>query len=506
MADFLLGIDAGGTAVKVAVVSAAGEERAVAGSTFRPLAPEPGHAERDPDEMWRAVAEATRRALAQAGIAGEDIAAVGVTGYGNGLYLLDEAGRPAAAGILAPDIRAADIVEAWRADGTEAAQLTRSYQPLWPGRPLPLLAWFRQRRPEVLRGAASLLLCKDYLRYRLTGRLANEVTDLSTAALIPGDRRGLDEALLDCFGLADCARLLPPVVETLSLAGEVTAAAAEATGLKAGTPVSAGCCDNLAIMLGTGAVDDDSIVVASGTWGLHQSFLPAPVTDGSLVIVAHAAEPGRWLAIEGSPTSAGNFEWFLDSFLRSLPGAAREADLYAFCDRLVEETGGGDPPVYFLPYLNGAIDCAAARGSFIGFSAWHRLGHAVRAIYEGVAFEHRRHLERLLAKRPPPRHVRFAGGATRSATWSRIFAAALKLPLEVPRGQELGALGAAILAACAVGRHATPAEASRSMAHVVRRIEPDAELSALLDRRFVTARGFAAALAPHWKDLAQSTQ
>lgn len=504
MADFLLGIDAGGTTVKVAVISATGEERGLAGTTFRPLAPAPGHAERDPEALWRAVGEATRRALAAAGVGGGDIAAVGVTGYGNGLYLLDEAGQAVTPGILAPDIRAAEIVEAWRAEGVEAAQLAKSYQPLWPGRPLPLLAWFKRARPEVLRRARTLLLCKDYLRFRLTGLLANEVTDLSTAALVPGAQRAPDAALFDGFGLGDCLALLPPVVETLSLAGEITPAAAEATGLKAGTPVSAGCCDNLALMYGCGAVEEDSLVVASGTWGLQQSFLSAPVTDGSLVIVAHAAEPGRWLAIEGSPTSAGNYEWFLDTFLRALPGGASAGDLYAVCDRLVEEAEEGGPAVFFLPYLNGAIDCSSARGSFIGFSTWHRLGHALRALYEGVAFEHRRHLERLLAHRPRRRSARFAGGAARSATWSRIFAAALRLPLEVPQGEELGARGAALLAACAIGRYPTPAAAAAAMTRIVRRIEPEPALADLLERRFAASRSLAAALAPHWKELSRT--
>jgi len=511
MADFFLGIDAGGTALKVAVIAADGRECGVAATTFRPSTTQPGHSERDPEAMWQALCANTRQALNLSGLSGDDIAAIGITGYGNGLYLLDAEHRPVMPGILAPDLRAATIVDEWRADGTETAQLAHTYQPSWPGRPAPLLAWLKRHHPEILAKAATLLLCKDYLRFRLTGKLANEVTDLSTAGLLPGDSRRLDPALFELLGIGDCARLMPPVIETLSVAGELTSAAAAAMGLRAGTPVAAGSCDNLAIMYGCGVVDTNRVVIISGTWGLHQSFLEKPVTDGSIVIVAHGAEAGQWLAIEGSPTSASTLEWFVDTFMRqlneaSLPTHAMEkADdqrIYALCNKALTETDPSDPPVFFLPYLNGAIDCAAARGSLIGLSSWHRFGHVVRAIYEGVAFEHRRHFGRLLAHRSKPATACFAGGAARSDAWSRIFAACLDLPLNLPRGQELGALGAAILAAYVTGRQGSIPDACRAMTGVTRTILPDPELRLLFDRRYETYKMLSAALAPHWQDLA----
>lgn len=509
MADFFLGIDAGGTAVKVAVISATGRECGVAGTTLRAAHPAPGFSERDPEAMWQALCENTRRAMAMAGIAAADIAAIGVTGYGNGLYLVDAQGRPTTPGILAPDIRAADIVAAWQRDGREAAQLKRTWQRSWAGKPAPLLAWFQRHRPQVLAASSHLLMCKDYLRYRLTGHLAAEVSDLSTSGQIPGDRRCIDPALFDLLGLGDCQRLIPPVIESLTIAGGLTPAAAEAMGLRPGIPVSAGCCDNLAIMYGSGVADSAGIVVISGTWGLHQSFLDRPVTDGSLVIVAHGALPGEYLAIEGSPTSAGTLEWFFDAFMRGLPGMKADdnsaaTDLYEACNQAVAATGADDPPVYFLPYLNGAIDDAAARGSFIGFSAWHRFGHAIRAIYEGVAFEHRRHLDRLLLARSRPAMARFAGGAARSVIWSEIFASTLGLPLEKPRASELGALGAAILASVASGHHRDLASASAAMTGISQTVLPQPALRRQLDRRYDVYRDLSAALAPHWSAVTRA--
>ena len=501
MPDFVLAIDAGGTAVKAAVFSPDGEEAGVASRVLRPITPAPGFAERDADQLWRAAAEAVRAALAGAGLSGADVAAVGITGHGNGLYLVDAEGRPAANGILATDIRASAVVEEWRAAGLETEHVARTYQPLWPGRPAAILAWLKRHRPEVLAGSAAALMCKDLLRLRLTGRLAAEVTDQSTAALLPGDRRERDPGLLDLLGLADCERLLPPLVETMAVAGAVTVEAAEATGLRSGTPVSAGCCDNLAVMYGTGITDPAGLVVMSGTWGLHQSFLERPVTDGSLVIVAHGAVPGQWLAIEGSPTSATCFEWFVDTFVRRSADEPSEA-LYELCAARLAETSADGPAVYFLPFINGAIDDASARGTLVGLSGWHHLGHAVRAVFEGVAFEHRRHLERLLRWRPRPERARFAGGAARSRPWSEIFAATLDLTLETPRGSEFGAAGAAVLASVAAGLSPDIPTAAGAMTTLARTIDPDPTLKTTLDRRYGVYRHLTAALGPCWGEVA----
>lgn len=499
MADFILGIDAGGTAVKAAVFSAAGEELAVASMTPRLIAPAPGHAERDPEEAWHGLAAAIPAALGKAGITGADVAAVGITGYGNGLHLVDAAGRPVMNAVLASDIRAAAICEEWVAAGLEAERVARTFQRFWPATPAALLAWLQRHRPETLAAASAVLMCKDFLRLKLTGVVAAEVTDQSTAALVGADRTEYERPLLAALGLSPQERLLPPLIETLTIAGAVTREAAAATGLAAGTPVAAGACDNLAVMYGTGVTDRERIVVMSGTWGLHQSFLAAPVTDGSILITAHGARPGDWLAIEGSPTSASNLEWFAETFLRAA-GAAAGEDVYALANRLVAETPAEGPPVLFLPFLNGAIDAAAARGSLVGFSSWHRLGHAVRAVYEGVAFEHRRHLERLSAVRGKPAAARFAGGAAKSRPWSEIFAAALGLTLEVPAGSEFGARGAALLAGVAAGL-VPDLDALAGMAAVDRVVLPQAGLVETLDRRYALYRSLIAALGPFWKEV-----
>lgn len=499
MADFILGIDAGGTAVKAAVYSLDGRELGISVRHCRPLTPAPGHAEREPRQLWTDVAATIRAALAGAKLSGADIAAVGVTGYGNGLYLIDAEGEPVANGVMSSDTRAVDLVEAWRAEGLEAGELALTGKRFWPGSSLSVLAWFDRHRPAVLDRAAAAFSCKDYLRFKLTGRVGAEITDQSTASLLPLNGRQRDPRVLGLVGLGHRAPLLPELIEPYALAGTVTAAAAAETGLSAGTPVSAGCCDNLAVMYGTGAIGFGEVVVMAGTWGLHQVIVDRPPPPGLVAFVCHAAEPGQWLLIEGSPSSASSFEWFADTFLRPFGKLGEPAEVaYELSSRALAATRPDDPPVYFLPFLNGAIDELHARGSLVGFSTWHHLGHAVRAVYEGVAFEHRRHLETLLRACRRPESARFAGGPARSAEWSKIFAAALGLRLEVPEGTEFGARGAAILAAFAAGRFPDIRAAVGAMTRQSHAIAPEPALRALLDRRFTAYCQLHESLRPFW--------
>ncbi|HEY1721808.1 MAG TPA: FGGY-family carbohydrate kinase [Magnetospirillaceae bacterium] len=498
MADYILGIDAGGTAVKAAVYSLKGEELGVTARPFRPITPTPGHAERDPEQLWTGLCDVIREAMSKAGVTGDDIAAVGITGYGNGLYLVDENGKMIGNGLLSSDQRAAPLVEEWRLTGQEDAYTKASFKRVWQGSPVPLLAWFKKHRPEVLKQARTLFTCKDYLRFRLTGARVAEVTDQSTATVLGTATRQVDPKLFAFFGVEDQTHLYPPLIDSFSVAGTITAEAAAATGLREGTPVPAGCSDNIAVMLGTGAINNGEMIIMAGTWGLHQVFLDYSMDDGNVGFICHALEPKRWIYCEGSPTSASSFEWFVDTFLRPAAQANPTASVYDLCNAAIARTDPEEPPVYFLPFLNGAFDDTRARCSLIGLSTWHHLGHAVRAVYEGVAFEHRRHHERLIRAFPKPSHAKFCGGAVRSKAWLEIFASALDLTLEVPKGEEFGARGAAMLAGVVIGKFASVADAAKVMTGLSHEVAPDPKLRAILDKRYPVYRELHAALTPHW--------
>ena len=498
----VIAFDAGGTAVKAALYDERGAELAVAGATMAPLHPAPGCLERDPQAMWAAICAVSRKVVEKAGVAPSSIAAVGLTGYGNGLYLLDPRGKPVRNGVLSPDLRAQAIVARWRASGLEDAAIPLTYQRQWPGKPAPLLAWLETHEPEALARAEHAMFCKDYLRFRFTGAIGLEISELSSSALADQGRRRFEPKTLECFGLGRYARLYGDGVEPLTIFGAVTAEAAAETGLAVGTPVSAGYADGPAMALGLGAIDDSVISVIAGTWGLNQLVSRTPVADGSISAPIVGVRPGEFVLTDAGPTSASAFEWFVDSVVAAADSSPRDhAALFAFCDELAARARGGDDAPYFLPYLNGRLDQPEARGCFIGLASWHGLPEMIRAIFEGVAFEHRRHVDHLLNGRTRPRAARFAGGAARSRPWLDVFAAAIDLPLELAAASELGALGAAIVAAVGVGLHPDLETAVAAMTRVRGRIEPNPALVETLERRRAVYGELCEALRPTWAKL-----
>ena len=500
--EVVVGIDVGGTAVKAAVHTTDGRELGLAGEAIPPTRAASGHLEREPRGFWEAVCRVIRVAIAQAAVRPDQIAAVGLTGYGNGLWLVDETGQPVGNGILSSDIRAADIVRRWQADGIEPGHRHLTDQGLWPGKPAPLLAWLQAHRPDSLARARHLLFCKDFVRLRLTGLAQVEPTDLSAGSLIE-HATGRCAPVFDHLGLSKLSRLVPPITEPLSVAGCVTPDAATATGLSAGTPVCAGLSDCAALMLGAGVTSPDQLLVVSGTWGLNQRQVATPIADGSILANVLGARIDTFIAVAGGPTSASTLEWFVQAFMTRegmVTKDANRAALYALCNELVAGLGSDEPPVYFLPFLNGLSDQGAARGAFIGLSSWHGLAHAVRAVFEGVAFEHRRNVEALLGGTTPSL-ARFAGGAARSPPWRRIFAATLGTRLELPQSEEVGALGAAIAASVSVGLHASVDQATAQMCRLREAVEPDPDLAAILARRYRGYLTLCQALQEVWPQL-----
>ena len=337
----IIAFDAGGTAVKAALYDERGRECAVASAAMAPLHPAPGFLERDPEAMWAAICATTRKVLHAAAVAPSSIAVVGLTGYGNGLYLVDRRGEPVRNGILSPDQRAQGEVARWRNARLEDAVVSLTWHKLWAGKPLPLIAWLESHEPETLARAARALMCKDYIRYRLTGALAAEVSDLSSGGLIDQRTRQWTPAVLDCLGLSRYERLFGEALEPLTVAGAVTEKAALETGLLAGTPVSAGYADGPAMALGLGATDETLISVISGTWGLNQLASRTPITDGSISAPILGPRPGEFILTDAGPTSASAFEWFVDSVF-SPGGRERARSRGPF--RFLQQAGRANPP------------------------------------------------------------------------------------------------------------------------------------------------------------------
>jgi L-xylulokinase len=232
------------------------------------------------------------------------------------------------------------------------------------------------------------------------------------------------------------------------------------------------------------------------------SITPAPA--GQLFMTSRYCIPGYYLMIEGSATSASNLEWFLAQFFEAEAAAAKlqGQNLYDVVNRLVAETVPEDTNLLFFPFLYGSNVAPEAAACLIGMRDRYHRGHVLRAIYEGVAFAHKMHLERLLRVRALPEQIRASGGATRSGVWMQTLADVFQLPVEVPEGTELGALGAAICAAVAAGIHPDYAAACAAMVRFARTFRPDPQRLTLYQAKYQRYCRFLDVMEPVWRELA----
>lgn len=494
--DLILGIDIGNTVVKAVLFDQTGRQLARHGVDGTTLKPAPGMVERPVAELWDNARAAIRGCLEQASLPPGRIAAIGLAGHGNGLYLLDRAGQPLL-GIQSLDSRAAALAaDLDRAVGTDLHRICG--QRPWPSQTPTLLAWVKAHRPEIFARAGTLCFAKDIVGFHLTGVRASDVSDMSGAGLLRLPETGYDPGLLSLYGLADAMPLLPCLCQPTEIVGQVTPFAAAATGLPEGTPVVAGYFDVVASALGSGAIGPGAASIVLGSWSINQVFADTPARDPQVFMVA-AFGPGRFANMDNSATSAANLEWYVRTLIER---EGHHDDAFALVNALVGRAAlAADDPM-FHPFLYGGRQSADQRGGFYGLAGWHDEGHLLRALFEGVAFEHRRHIDTLSNGGAEIREVHLSGGGTRSPHWPQMMADVLGLPVRLGTAEETGALGGAIAAAVGIGLYADDTAAVAAMTAPRAVLSPDGGRRALHDRRFAVWQRLTAAMEPFWADLA----
>jgi L-xylulokinase len=485
-------LDVGNTVIKAVLFDLDGRQVSACAVDGQSATPQPGHFERNLDELWRDASTAIRRCISGASVNPARIVAAGCAGHGNGLYLLDRNDRPTA-GIQSLDTRAAALAEelaTQRGDRLHAACL----QQPWPSQTPVLLSWMRRHRPATVDRAGTLLMCKDYIAFKLTGRKVSEISDMSGCGLLRMPECRYDNDLFALYDLHDLDHLLPPLIDPVEIAGTVTAQSAAQTGLAEGMPVVGGYFDVIASALGSGVVAPGTASVIAGTWSINQVVSTEPLVDRALFMVS-AFGPGRYMNIDSSATSACNLEWYVRELVDR--GGERD-DPFGFCHRRLADTEPQIDDPYFHPFLYGSARGADHRAGFYGLAGWHGEGHLLRAVFEGVVFEHRRHIEVLREAGATFDQATLSGGGARSALWPQMFADCLGMPIGVAEAAETGALGAALGAGIGVGLFAGYEEGVKAMTRIGRSFEPNADLKSHYDRRYDTYRELAVALQPFW--------
>lgn len=497
MNQYVIGLDNGGTVTKAALFDLAGREIAVASGQTRMITPKPGYTERDMDVLWQVNCDCLRRVLADSGVSADEIAGVAVCGHGKGLYPWGNDGRPAGNGIVSTDNRAWREAQQWKDDGTFDALYPQLCQQLLPCQQAAILAWMKtheRARYDAIRWVFSV---KDYIRFRLTGEAYSEATDISGSGLMDVRGARFDRDLLEKLGIGEVFDKLAPIRYSSDMCGAITEEAAALTGLKAGTPVAGGMFDIDACAIAMDVTDPELLCTVSGTWSINEFISETPVTGTAIAMNSLFAIPGYYLLEECSATSAGNLDWALENLAGDL-GLEGKA-LYRQVDERVSAIAPEDSEVYYLPFLYGSNAHPLAKACFLGLTTYHSRDHMLRAVFEGVAFSHRSHIDKLLSVRSTPKAIRLAGGVANSPVWVQMFADVLGCPIETVQGvRELGALGAAMAAAVAGGVYPGYREAAKAMVRINAAVPTDPLRQKIYAEKYARYKALRDALDPVW--------
>ena len=484
---YLLGLDIGTGGTRAVVIDECGKVVASAAAEHPPFtSPEIGWAEQDPDDWWNATRSAVSSVLGL--VPAYEIAAIGLSGQMHGAVVLDADDRPIRPAIMWCDQRTSEqCSEIGETVGRERL-IDLVANPAVTGFTLPKLLWLRQTEPQSWEKVRSVLLPKDYIRLKLSGERASDVTDSSGTLLFDvGQRRWSHEMRME-FGLD--RGLFPRVFESTEVTGVVTGAAASSTGLLEGTRIVAGAGDNAAGAIGLGIARPGMLSATIGTSGVAFLVTEGLQKDplGRIHTMCHAV-PGRWHNTGVTQSAGLSLKWYRGNF-----GNGRSFDELG---KLAAAAPAGSDGLLWLPYLMGErtphLD-PTARAALVGLTASHTEGHIVRALLEGVAFSLRDSIEIFSELGTNVSSVRLGGGGAKSKLWRKIQADVYRTPVEIAAEDEGAAFGAAILAGVGAGVWSSVDEACDATIAIAERIDPEA--SPELERNYAAYRKLYEALRP----------
>ncbi len=448
---YLIGLDVGTTGAKAVLVDEKGTVVRSATKEYPMSTPKPLWAEQDPEDWWKAASGAFREVAS--GVGQDAILGVGLTGQMHGLVALDSSDRVLRPCIMWNDQRTADECSAITEKVTPERLIELTANPVLPGFTAPKILWMRNHEPALYGRIAKALLPKDFIRYRLTGDFATDVSDASGTSLFDVRHRRWSLEMLGMLGIP--AEWMPRSYESVEVTGRVTEGAARATGLAKGLPVVAGAGDQAAGGVGSGIVEQGVVSVTIGTSGVVFAHADSLAADGRLHAFCHAV-PGAWHVMGVTLAAGGSLRWYRDVLGAEEHSRAAELRKDAY-EILMEEAAlapAGSEGLFFLPYLSGErtpYADHAARGAFVGLTLRHTKSHLVRSVLEGVAYSMKDCLELVHAMGISVREVRISGGGARGMLWRRIIAGVLDANLVTVTSTEGAPFGAALLAGVGAG-------------------------------------------------------
>jgi len=502
--NLLLGIDAGTTGLKAVLCDPDGMILAQASQEYPTAYPHPNWAQQDPEAWWRAACEVVPKVLAAAATDPHAIAGIGVSGQAPGVVPVDRDGTPLHPALIWLD-RRSEPQCAWLREqvGEEAITRTNGAR-IDPYYLAPKWLWLKEHEPDVYRRTHAVLQVNGFLIHRLTGRFSMDVSNGPLTLFFDSPNLRYSERLADRMGL-DLAKM-PAVMACAEVVGEVTAAAAAATGLAAGTPVVAGMCDGTAAALEAGLTEVGDAVEMTGQSTVVSICADAPYLGRELISLVHAI-PGRYLAVGALVATGGALRWFRDQLGEPERLAAQAQGIDPFEVLSAEAAGSpaGANRLLFLPYMFGErspIWDTDARGVFFGLSLASTKADMVRAILEGAAFGLRHNLEAAAAAGFRARTLACVGGGSRSPVWNQIKADVTGMPIRLPVAATGAPLGDALAAGVGTGVYASFADAVARIRRIEHEYRPDAALAERYDGLYRVYVGLYPALQASFRELA----
>jgi xylulokinase len=485
----LLGIDIGTSGTKTLICDEDGTVLATAMAEHAIASPKPGWSEQNPEDWWAATGKATKAVLKKAKIKPTDVSAIGLSGQMHGSVFLGSGPKPLRPALLWNDQRTAEqcrqIEE--KAGGREAL-IELVANPALTGFTAPKILWVRQHEPKVYERTKHILLPKDYIRYRMTGQYATEVSDASGMLLLDVVNRTWSDKLLSLLEIDKS--LLAKLHESPDVTGTLHDEGAKALGLRPEIPVVGGAGDQAAGAVGNGIVAPGIVSATLGTSGVVFAHSDQPTRDphGRVHTMCHAV-PGKWCVFGCMLSAGGSFQWLRNQLGQDEVAAARKkhVDPYELLVARAAAAPPGSEGLFFLPYLTGER-CPhpdpLARGGWIGLTARTTRDMLIRSLLEGVTFGMRDALEIMKHMGIPAAQVRASGGGARSDFWRHLQADIYNLPLVLTNATEGPAYGVALLAGVGTGVWSSVEQACKATIKQTVKVSPSRKLAGLYDRHY----------------------
>ena len=469
---YLMGIDVSTTGAKALLCDEEGQVLETVTTEYPCYAPKPLWSEQDPEDWWLGTCTSVRGVLARTGVSGDEVKGVGLSGQMHGLVMLDENHKVIRPAILWNDQRtAAECDEITETFGYDRL-IETVCNPALTGFTAPKILWVRNREPQNYERCRKMLLPKDYVRFRMSGEFATEVSDASGTLLLDIRKRDWCDELLDALGID--RDLLPDCYESDVASAKVSALVAEELGLPTGTPIVGGGGDQAAQAVGSGIVKSGVISATIGTSGVVFAFADEVVADpeGRLHTFCHAV-PGKWHLMGVMLSAGGSFQWFRDELgqMETAQAAERGVDPYEILCEEAAQAPAGCEGLMFLPYLTGERTPHKdpnARGALVGLTRRHGRNEITRSIMEGITYGMRDSLEIMRGMGIPVGEIRLSGGGAKSAFWGRMQADVYGSAVCTINATEGAAYGVALLAGVGTGLWDSVEEACAAGISVVR--------------------------------------